>query len=312
MLYRHELESVFAFLGQTELVTALQMSRDWLAAVNSMASLRLEIGQPAAPMRLVAASTMGRHLAVLGAGHRALPSFEALSFIARLMPHLRGLFCVINPPPVSQPLSFPAALRKLEINQRGPVSAAQLTVTLTAVGRLSQLESFTIMLPARPDPRLSFAPLAALPQLRSLDVSWPEGGSLSDTQLDELRTMPWLQQLSLPVMTTDPLRRLLRQPHDLQWLSIWLPDELDDETAALLPQLPSLTRINAMVGCERFDWLRGLPNLTEVDLAFSEAAGAGGRAESLTAGLQSCKQIEILRLRYCADLTAAHLAELLP
>jgi hypothetical protein len=313
VLHRHALESVFAFLNQGELAVALQVSRGWLAAAQSMASLQLEVGPPSASVSVVAASAMGRHVAVLGHDYeRVSLDTDALSVVARLMPHLRGLFCVLGPPPPGEPLSFPASLRELEIDQRGPVSAAELNDTLTAVGRLSRLESLLIMLPARTDPQISFAPLAALPQLRILRIYWSADGSLSDAHLDELRAMPRLHRLTVSKMNPETLRRLLRQPHDLQWKDISLPKLLDDDTAALLPQLPSLTKIDVTVSCELFGWLRGLPNLARVDLTFAQPVGAEGRVPSLISGLGSGSNIEFLSLIGCADLTAAQLAELLP
>ena len=97
----------------------------------------------------------------------------------------------------------------------------------------------------------------------------------------------------------------------LQWQLIYLPSRLDNEAAALLPQLPSLTAIvHGLVECERFDWLRGLPNLTDVSL--THYSDAERRAASLVVGLRHCASVEILSLSNFADLTPAHLAELLP
>jgi len=117
------------------------------------------------------------------------------------------------------------------------------------------------------------------------------------------------------------LRRLLRQPHQLQWQRMRLPYPLDDEVTALLPQLPSLTAISGTARCGDFGWLRCLPNLTDVDLAFSHREDVADRAAALVAGLQHCTNIEVLalsgssvflQLSGCTDLTAAHLADLLP
>ena len=127
--------------------------------------------------------------------------------------------------------------------------------------------------------------------------------------MDELRALSRVRSLITP-MTTLLLQRLLRPLHNLRWQEISLPIPLDDEFAALLPQLPSLTKIvDGWTTCSRFDWLCGLPNLTDVDLVF-EVQAAAGRAESLVAGLQSCTNIESISLGN--HLTAAHLAELLP
>ena len=113
-------------------------------------------------------------------------------------------------------------------------------------------------------------------------------------------------------MSTSLLCRLLRQPHDLQWQQISLPRRLDDEAAALLPQLPSLTKINGYVACERFDWLRGLPNLTDICMSHDGKDLPAGRAAPLVAALLYCTKIEILLLADLPDLTATLLEELLP
>jgi hypothetical protein len=85
---------------------------------------------------------------------------------------------------------------------------------------------------------------------------------------------------------------------------------LGDETAELLPQLPSLTKINEYVS---FDWLRGLPNLIDVYISFTEAGGAADRTDSLVAALQCCTNIEILTFDDLYHvITAAHLTDLLP
>jgi len=165
------------------------------------------------------------------------------------------------------------------------------------------------------DARPSFAPLAALPLLSQLKIGQPKRGrgEFSDVQIDQLRALPRLRNVRVE-MTTPLMRRLLRQPHDLQWQQISLPGLLDDDAAALLPQLPSLTQIiHSWIDCERFDWLRGLPNLTDVTLSFGGPEGAAvGRAAPLAVGLRSCSKIEKLALSNCSDLTTAQLAELLP
>ena len=164
------------------------------------------------------------------------------------------------------------------------------------------------------DPQISFAPLAALPLLRRLDVSWHRGGELSDAQIDQLRALQRLQEvnvkMSLPLLRRG---RLLRRPHDLQWQQVSLPYPLDDEVAAVVPQLPSLTAVvHRRVVSERYDWLTQLPNLSTVDLRFFWLYGAAGRAESLVAGLRYCAKVEILELSDCSDVTAVQLAELIP
>ena len=97
MLYRHALESIFGWLDQHELVTALQVSKSWLAAVESMASLQLTVAETSAPLREVALSVMGRHVAELGEDESFVTvTSDSLFTVARLMSHLRGLCCVLE------------------------------------------------------------------------------------------------------------------------------------------------------------------------------------------------------------------------
>lgn len=123
--------------------------------------------------------------------------------------------------------------------------------------------------------------------------------------------MPRLHTIGLPRMTTGLLRRLLRRPRDLQWQQITLPLQLDNGAAALLSQMPTLTKLdaNSMV-CTQFDWLHVLTDLTHVELRLQKPAVAG-RAESLVAALQHCTKIRTLLLEG-AEITHAHLTELMP
>jgi hypothetical protein len=228
------------------------------------------------------------------------------------MAHLRELHCHVDLPPPGQQLAFPAQLRRLGIDFPDHADAVQINGAVAAISRLSLLEELGLVMDAL-DPHLSFAPLADLPLLRRLKISqsWGQVQQLSDAQIDELRALPQLQEIDVP-MTPPLMRRLLRQPHDLQWQQIPLPGWLADEAAALLPLLPSLTAIPELVTCDRFDWLRGLPNLTDARLWFSGSTGAESRAESPVAALHCCTKIEILALSRCRELTAAQLAELLP
>ena len=309
ILHRHALESIFAFLELSELAAALRVSRDWLAAVGLMRRLQLEVRRPAAAALVeMTRSLMGRHVSSLWAVRL---DTDALAVLADRMAHLRCLHYVLQLPLSGRPLIFPANLRRLQIHMAGPAGAADISAALGAIGRLSLLEELTVW-PLGHTAQLSFAPLAGLPRLRSLSV-WPpkDAREFSDAQVDELRALPRLQQLNVHP-TLPLLRRLLRQPHNLQWQNISLPDLLNDEAAALLPQLPTLTVIERSTSCSRFDWLARLPNLRDVRLSFEWPKDAAARADSLVAGLRCCTKIEILELSDCADLTADRLANLLP
>ena len=311
-LHLDALESIFAFLDLSELAAALRVASGWLVAVDSMRRLELEISQPREQQLVtVARSAMGRHVTSLGSVGFILPVDAAtLSVLADRMAHLRALSCRLRlpPPGPAEPLAFPSNLRRLGIDLAS-LNARHHNAAVSAISRLPLLDELDIEL-SMLNPQFSFAPLAALPRLRCLNV-WGIAGKLSDAQVDQLRALPHLQELNVE-MSTALLRRLLRLPHSLQWQQIWLPWPLEDEFAALLPQLPSLTKIKESVMCDRFDWLRGLPNLTEVQLSFDWPDGAVDHAESLVAALQCCTKIEVLLLGDLHDLTAAQLGDLLP
>jgi hypothetical protein len=312
-LYRHALESIFGWLNQRELVAALQVSKSWLAAVKSMASLQLTVVRPSAPLRVLARSAMGRHVTQLGEDWSVTVTADLLSVVARLMPHLRGLSCYLERQwmPTEGPLTFPPGLRVLHLEICGAPASAEVNATLTAIRRLPLLESLTVYLPSFAE-QLSFAPLASMPLLRHLRiVPSRHDVECSNAQVAELRGLPLLRELDVWPMPASLLRRLLAQPHELQWQRITPPNPLDDEVAALLPLLPSLTVLNESlprVTCSRFYFLRQLPQLTRVVLNESSATG---RIESLVAGLQRCGRIEVLGLGF-KSLTATHLNELLP
>ena len=309
VLHRHALESVFAFLGLRELAAALRVARDWLSAAKSMRRLDLRVEWlTAAALGQIAYSPMGRHISRLKCGDL---DADALAVFAARMAHLRELNFYFEPSEAGQPISFPASLRLLNINIL-TVDAVEINAAIAAICRLPLLEELKLRLD-RMGPTVSFAPLAALPLLRGLVVTSDyRYDKISDAQIDELRQMPRLREVDVPINWAQ-LRRLLRQPHNLQWQQISLPtgSVLDDETAALLLQLPSLTAISGTACCDDFDWLRGLPNLTDVTLHGEWPWGADLVA-SLVAALQCCTDIEKLRFDWCYDLTAAHLAELLP
>lgn len=308
-LYRHALESIFRFVTKDDMVSVLRVSHCWLAAVKSMANMMLQMHPPNAPLWVVATSTLGRHTTILGsAGNRLKLTSDTLFILTRHMSHLRGLSCELSLPPSQAMLTFPSALRELSITIPSTVDAEDVNVALTSVGCHQSFESFDVRLHVV-DPQISFASLTTLPRLRCLRISWCLD-QFSNAQVDELRLMTQLDNMVLTSINADRLRLLLRQPHNLQWQQIQLRS-VDDESAALLPQLPSLTKLDHWFSCTNFDWLQRLPNLTDLDIGFRGPTVAG-RIESLVAALPACTAITNLALREALDLTSDHLKQMLP
>ena len=213
-LYRHALESIFAFLNQRELVAVLQVSKSWLAAVESMASLQLTVEQISAPLREVADSTMGRHVAQLGSHAKRVPlTADSLFILARHAAHLRVLNGEIQLAPPQRRLTFPRGLHKLRLRVSRSSAAEDVSAVLIGVSHLPLLKELIVHFPAI-DQRLSFAPLASLQQLCDLSIFAPDHVELSDAQVAQLRALPLLRRLEVRPMSTVLLRRLLAQPHD--------------------------------------------------------------------------------------------------
>jgi hypothetical protein len=100
----------------------------------------------------------------------------------------------------------------------------------------------------------------------------------------------------------------------LQWQEISLPWPLLDDTAALLPQLPSVTALSLDASSlTHFDFLQRLPSLTSAHCSFSGMpADHAHLLGDVVAALCRCTSITDLRLSFCDGLTAAHLSDLLP
>lgn len=116
------------------------------------------------PLGVLAHSAMGRHVGALALVGVHLDAAD-LSAVADRMAHLRELhYHLAQLPPTGQPLAFPSALRSLDVGVSGSFAASDANAIIAAVGRLPLLEWLAIRLAEIP-PLISFAPLAALPQL---------------------------------------------------------------------------------------------------------------------------------------------------
>lgn len=317
VLYRHALESIFAFLDSFEIVSVLQVSKNWLAAVSSMACLDWEDPNLSAPLSMVAKSVLVRHLIGIGSvDTRTQLNADTLFIIAEHMSHLQTVVCTLALPdiPAFRFTAFPSSLTTVDVKMCPSMTAASVDIALRALGRLSQLQVLSLKL-LHGIEHISFSPLVGLPQLHSLTIDWQDETELTVMQMFEIRTMQHLRIVSMSHMTTNMLRTLLHKPHKLQWEKFTIPlsTPLTDDGAALLPQLPSLTAADFWVSCARFDWFHLLPHITCVDLGFEFSEPVGDEwTDSLVSGLQRCVNIEILKLAHCPNFKSFHLTQLLP
>lgn len=311
-LYRHALESVFAFLGWGEIAITLRVSRSWLTTVKSMPGLQLlvEVNPPTIPICVIATSVVSRHISALGTVNKRLKlTVDTCFILTRHMPHLFELTCELSLPLGHELVTFPTKLRNLDLGFSATTSTVDINTMLRAIGCLTHLQHFHIRMNCL-DHQISFDSLSQLPELQYLEITWSSANDFSDRQVDELRALSRLHTVIMAGETTNLLPRLLRQSHQLQWQTIAIPI-VNDETVELLSHLPMLTKLMCKTSCLRFDWLSQLPNLICFSICFYQDTTMEGCMESLITGLHHCTQIEELEL-FCCDITSVQLAELLP
>lgn len=146
---------------------------------------------------------------------------------------------------------------------------------------------------------------------------------LTDAQVEQLRALPHLTQLS-SCLSTIQLCRFLRTPHTLRWQSLMdYPVEVNAELSLLLPSLPSLAllSVNLLADCSPVFFSR-LTNLVELALQLDDFTDPAA-LDSLASSLQTCTQITDLSLFHglltadqmsvmlsqCTDLCALHLSD---
>lgn len=152
-LYRHALESIFAFLPPADLSRVLSVNRSWSAGVHSMKPINVAViehvrdlkliqagmGKPQRPCVLVAASPLARHVSQFGCSGKAgiqrpeLTSSD-LFILSRHLGSLTVLSCSVALPQPSR-LFFGCTLLSLdcyleaEAQDAGAVSDAIVTIS---------------------------------------------------------------------------------------------------------------------------------------------------------------------------------------
>lgn len=175
-----------------------------------------------------------------------------------------------------------------------------------AASQLSGLHSMHIIFPLDGGAFESFAPLAAAPLLRSLQLESLDCCDLTDARIGELRALTQLE-----VFEADhEVARILRaaHPQPLQWRTLrWLC--VDEESAPLLTTLPALTDLNV---CElRLTHLEFLLSLQHLSALCLDPSSSNASAAALVSGLQRCPQLTSLALLNSNRLHAEHLAAVL-
>lgn len=318
-LYRHALESVFAFVKLADLGRILAVSRSWAAAVRSLKSIAAEVERPLLQPSVLCASSLAPHVATVLWYTPASPivcGLKEMQLLATRLPSLTSLSCqVVVPQP--QPLPFSAMLVALNLGFTCAATAApSINATIVIISQLPLLNKLALDFP-RFYAKISFAPLAPM-ALIELRLAVPDGvkSQLTNAQFDQLRLMPQLRTLMVDNVSNPALKRLLRAPHQLQWQCIHELVELDSSCGAALTTLPTLTELQTEI-CRTVGFLPALVQLRVLKLFFDRpwAAHAALRpwpvsADAVVSALSHCPLLQNLSL--CAPVTSKHMSTLLP
>ena len=340
-LYRHALESIFAFCNLRDLATVVRVSGDWSSAVSSMPSRRWTVAVTDATLPLCARSALSRHVVILAPPKRSrlgnvLPlSDSTLQLVAQRMTQLEELHCSVGSVPKAGSLLRLSHLRALTLHIGSAATSSKPTAAATAaaaallvdIGRMASLEELNLHLPG-PNREVRFSALASLRHLRCFTFVWliPSVANncnyFSDDQLRDLVALYWLDMMCMHAPDqcsggrgVSALCSLLldtpRGAHPLQWKSLAPADsrplELTPEAAAALATLPSLTSLRAHIRqLPEQGLMRSLPNLRSLWVGRPICTAGPG----LAAELQHCAGLTELEIEG-ATMSAQELGDTL-
>ena len=270
-----------------------------------MKSIGAEVGGDCVSTWMIAASPLAVHVQHYG---RRFPEDTSCDDLFILPFSLISLRCAVDLSPPASRLSLGSSLQSLRLQLVGDANtAADINDAIVTVSQLPFLEELDLWLPLF-FPEVSFAPLASAPQLTVFRCSTPDNddGQPTHPQLDQLRMLFRLHTLDVNLSGVS-LIYLLRAPHALQWQQIHrLIIEIDDELAAALSNLPTLTKLEAY-SCRSVAFLPALLHLRTLTL---DMVSDVHLAADIVAGLSSCSQLTDLSVQ-AADVTSQHLSQAL-
>lgn len=331
VLYRHALESVFSFLSIRELDCALQVCRAWLAAVTSMRPLLVPMACPILTVGLFG-SRLARHVSSWSAYPIQNHGVRLLLNLTASLINLRELEWTIDVPfeDDDPPVRLPTKLRVLTFHiqkrrdrRRGRDRTYIPPPTQTLPPEISAMHDLTtlrIWCPREYTELLPLADYAKATQLRALHLVIRQDNFMrwmpTQSQIDILRSMSHLHELSFPDSDMKQYLRLLEPPHSLQLRSlcwdVWYGDmnRVDEEIGTKVATLAhSLQTFKFTLNAPSAMFLRPLVNLT--DLAITAADRIPECAETLVESLRDCVRLKSLRLASVSDMQSHHLAAIL-
>ena len=323
-LYRHPLESVFGFFSLQELVTRSRVSRDWMAAALRMKPLgiSLQLGSRAIAGQLCV-SPLSKHIGTLSAHESIVPtswhseagkfSVVNLADLALRAIHLTDLRVELSEGADAIPsIQWPSKLVRLQLRFHGTVDQWNSVLnSFNVMHNLSALRMCIHVRNFRTPRQLDFTPLQSIKILRELGIEWhiaSADAQLTHAQLDQIRELPELDRISLPLLSSENLLYLLRSPHSLRWPEV--PGYCNvEEISEALATLP-LTRLKA-TPTRSFQFLEPLVNtLQQFTLNVYESTPTSADVEG---ALCRCVHLTFLHLqvtRVCS-LSSAQLTTIL-
>lgn len=264
-LYRHALESIFAFFSLSDLHTATSVSKSWCLAVDKMRGIDATIEQlpDGNPLFGLCASRLARHIGTIGIGSDPLVIDQAGLYLVGLrMTSLHTLYYRrLGKLPFVGPLIFPPSLTHLSVECESVV-----TVTNRVILAASHLSSLNRLdLNARVSLSVNLAPLRGLPSLQTLHFKLCTNDNLTLQQSEDLRAMPSLTHLRAPFDSQDMRMLLSGAPHQLALRALSFGGIMDDDTISLLASLHSISNLG-LGDTNELKCLASLPNLTTLQL----------------------------------------------
>ncbi len=313
-LYRHVLESIFAFCTLGELAHVCAVAQDCCAAVASMLPIAGSIDGRRLNRVRSQESILARHVRYLS--HFTITSSSKMQQCVRTFSGLRHLQLALAGDDESSSLlsaasveALPAGLRSLTLACSNFIGRlmhvhAPCQSWIDAVGQCSHLHTLQLrdfplcgITSLAPLLLLSRTPDSPLRHLRFQLDERSEGTEWTAAHIATLRAMVSLQTLEVAALPQPLIDALLATPHSLRWRTFECVEGLDSRDWSALQHVPTLTRlrIDASVIAE-VDFLARMPSL--LDLSLRQYLEPSDRAEQDRArsAVAACSQLRRLEL----------------
>jgi hypothetical protein len=321
VLYTDALLTVFSFLPLSALSRVLAVCHGWSHVVQHMPSRDATV-IPEAPERMllaVALSSLGRrHVGRIGTKCSKVSMWQfggpaMLCVIAQNMPCVRELYAELRREP---PLLLPSTLTTLHLFTFAPAQYVMKTVS-----KLHLLKECRLLLEATAVD-LDFSVFRSMEHLTSLSFVWSTvvtwGANrtrLTATQIQQLRTMPYLTLMDPGIKDASTFTRLFHKPHQLQWAAVGMIERLNLERGQALTLLPSLTRLDAG-RCEDLSCVALMPKLADLHIDANSPDGADApwllSSDAILVALNSQTCSRLTSLSLSAGLSSKDMCILMP